>query len=121
VVNLGVAVGRSKGSVQTGPFGSQLHSEDYKESGIPIITVEHLLENYISHNNLPLVGEEDYKRLIKYKLNEGDLVFSRVGAIDRCCYVSICEDGWLFSGRCLRVRSGEPINSKYLAFQLKYD
>ena len=29
-------------SVQTGPFGSQLHNEDYVESGTPIITVEHM-------------------------------------------------------------------------------
>ena len=27
---------------QTGPFGSQLHEEDYVANGIPIVTVEHL-------------------------------------------------------------------------------
>src|ERR1043166_6391180 len=33
--------------VQTGPFGSQLHMSDYKLTGTPIITVEHLGENKI--------------------------------------------------------------------------
>lgn len=28
--------------IQTGPFGSQLHKEDYVETGTPIVTVEHL-------------------------------------------------------------------------------
>ena len=28
--------------VQTGPFGSQLHNEDYVTVGTPIVTVEHL-------------------------------------------------------------------------------
>lgn len=121
VTTLGTAVGRNKGSVQTGPFGSQLHAEDYRETGVPIITVEHLSQNRILHRNLPLVGEEDYRRLVKYTLCEGDLVFSRVGAIDRCSYVSKDENGWLFSGRCFRVRSGQEINSRYLSYQLNHD
>ncbi|MGD9731359.1 MAG: restriction endonuclease subunit S [Desulfamplus sp.] len=118
---LGCIVNNGNGSIQTGPFGSQLHAEDYKEIGIPIITVEHLSEGKILHRNLPLVGDADYKRLMKYSLREGDLVFSRVGAIDRCSYVSKDEAGWLFSGRCLRVRSGKSSNSNYLNYQLNYD
>jgi len=103
--------------VQTGPFGSQLHMSDYKMSGTPIITVEHLGENRIIHNNLPLVGKEDKQRLIKYTLKEGDIVFSRVGSVDRRAYISDKEDGWMFSGRCLRVRvKKEKVDSKFLSF-----
>ena len=103
--------------VQTGPFGSQLHMSDYKLIGTPIVTVEHLGENRIIHNNLPLVGEEDKKRLIKYTLREGDIVFSRVGSVDRRAYISIKEDGWMFSGRCLRVRANKnKVNSKFLSY-----
>lgn len=90
--------------VQTGPFGSQLHQSDYCEKGIPIITVEHLGEKRISYDSIPQVNKEDYLRLKKYVLGTGDMVFSRVGSVDRCSYVSNDEDGWLFSGRCLRVR-----------------
>ena len=90
-------------SVQTGPFGSQLHNEDYVESGTPIITVEHMDGKYIAHRNLPLVSQNDVDRLRKYDLHTGDIVFSRVGSVDRAVMVSQHEDGWLFSGRCLRV------------------
>lgn len=92
------------GGVQTGPFGSQLHSSDYVECGTPIITVEHLGENRIIHKNLPRVTDEDKKRLERYTLITGDIVFSRVGSVDRRAIVHPEEDGWLFSGRCLRVR-----------------
>lgn len=101
---LGMYCRRLGGSIQTGPFGSQLHASDYREVGIPIITVEHLDEGWIRHENLPLVDKVDYHRLYRYRLREGDLVFSRVGAVDRCSLISKNEDGWLFSGRCLRVR-----------------
>lgn len=120
ILPLGIACKKGGGSVQTGPFGSQLHSSDYKDEGIPIITVEHLGDNEIIHKNLPLVGKEDYRRLSKYKIITGDLVFSRVGAIDRCAYVSENENGWLFSGRLLRVRPGSLFDSRFLSYLLNH-
>lgn len=100
-------------SVQTGPFGSQLHNEDYVESGTPIITVEHMDGKYIAHRSLPLVSQNDVDRLRKYDLHTGDIVFSRVGSVDRAVMVSQHEDGWLFSGRCLRVRPYDPNTGSY--------
>ena len=100
-------------SVQTGPFGSQLHNEDYVESGTPIITVEHMDGKYIAHRNLPLVSQNDVDRLRKYDLHTGDIVFSRVGSVDRAVMVSQHEDGWLFSGRCLCVRPYDPNTGSY--------
>ena len=100
-------------SVQTGPFGSQLHNEDYVESGTPIITVEHMDGKYIAHRNLPLISQNDVDRLRKYDLHTGDIVFSRVGSVDRAVMVSQHEDGWLFSGRCLRVRPYDPNTGSY--------
>lgn len=105
------------GGVQTGPFGSQLHQKDYVLEGIPIITVEHLGENQIVHNDLPRVSEADRQRLEKYSLKAGDIVFSRVGSVDRRALVKESEEGWLFSGRCLRVRPNpEIIDSQWLSY-----
>ena len=103
--------------IQTGPFGSQLHQKDYVAIGTPIITVEHLGENRIIHQDLPRVSEEDRKRLGRYALEVGDIVFSRVGAVDRRSLVREEEDGWLFSGRCLRVRPNAAlIDSVFLSW-----
>ena len=90
--------------VKTGPFGSALHEKDYVLDGTPIITVEHLGEFGITTQNLPRVSDIDLKRLKTYSLKKGDLVFSRVGSVDRNSIISQNEDGWLFSGRLLRIR-----------------
>ena len=103
--------------IQTGPFGSQLHKRDYVADGTPIVTVEHLLENRILHQDLPRVSDKDRKRLSKYSLQEGDIVFSRVGSVDRRSLVRQEEEGWLFSGRCLRVRvDHNKIDSVFLSY-----
>ena len=90
--------------VKTGPFGSALHKSDYVREGTPIITVEHLSERGVVHENLPKVSNSDRTRLKSYSLRENDIVFSRVGSVDRNSLVSESENGWLFSGRLLRVR-----------------
>ena len=103
--------------IQTGPFGSQLHKRDYVTNGTPIVTVEHLDENRIIHQDLPRVSDRDRKRLSKYSLHEGDIVFSRVGSVDRRSLVRKEEDGWLFSGRCLRVRvDSNKIDPVFLSY-----
>ena len=69
--------------IQTGPFGSQLHKEDYVDDGTPIVTVEHLGSRVFTEQNLPHVKELDKERLSKYVLHTGDIVFSRVGSVEK--------------------------------------
>lgn len=102
--------------VQTGPFGSQLHKDDYVSVGTPIVTVEHLGSRIFTEQNLPQVSDIDKARLSKYVLKEGDVVFSRVGSVDRCSYVDKNHDGWMFSGRCLRVRPYDVVDSLFLYY-----
>jgi len=104
--------------VKTGPFGSALHEGDYKTTGTPIITVEHLGEFGVEHENLPLVSDSDCRRLQAYTLELGDIVFSRVGSVDRNALIRPEEVGWLFSGRLLRVRIKlKSISSPFLSYQ----
>ncbi|MPY68138.1 restriction endonuclease subunit S [Deinococcus sp. SDU3-2] len=90
--------------IRTGPFGSVLHQEDYVTEGTPIVTVEHLGEFGLLGDNAPKVSDADKKRLSSYKIITGDIVFSRVGSVDRCSIARPKNDGWLFSGRLLRLR-----------------
>ena len=111
--------------VKTGPFGSALHADDYVIKGTPIITVEHIGNVHIDKSRpIPQVSDEDKQRLKAYILKEGDIVFSRVGSIDRNSLVFKEEDGWLFSGRLLRMRklSKAKFDPLYLCYHLNtYD
>ena len=108
----------SESGIQTGPsIGSQLHKSDYVPVGTPIITVEHLGENRIIDKDVPCVSDYDKNRLSRYTLRQGDIVFSRVGSVDRRSLVREAEEGWLFSGRCLRVRPDvNKIDPAYLSY-----
>ncbi|MGI8412827.1 MAG: restriction endonuclease subunit S [Solirubrobacteraceae bacterium] len=104
--------------VKTGPFGSTLHERDYVSRGTPIITVEHLGSRRVLGAGAPMVSDVDRRRLRAYSLAEGDIVFSRVGSIDRNARVSSREAGWLFSGRLLRVRLDRSVvDSRFMSAQ----
>ena len=104
--------------IQTGPFGSQLHKKDYVASGRPIVTVEHLGKRAFTRQNLPFVSEFDAERLKKYQMKHGDVIFSRVGSVDRCSYAEKRNEGCLFSGRCLRIRPKKSIDPEFLYYYL---
>lgn len=103
-------------SIKNGPFGSVLHAEDYVEEGTPIITSEHFRDGAIRKysSDMPQVSEEDYERLQGYVMREGDILYSRVGLIDTNALVTNDNDGWLFSGRVLRVRPTVQLDSEFL-------
>ncbi|WP_270166697.1 restriction endonuclease subunit S [Paenibacillus sp. SYP-B4298] len=106
--------------IRTGPFGSTLHAEDYVEEGTPIITTEHFKTGDLPEqkNGIPQVSAEDLLRLQNYVLKIDDIVFSRVGSVDINALVTSFQDGWLFSGRVLRVRTGNNVDSQYLHYEL---
>ena len=51
-------------------------------------------------------------------LETNDIVFSRVGSVDINAHVGIEQNGWLFSGRVLRVRPKYDIDSLFLHYAL---
>ena len=109
--------------IQTGPFGSQLHSADYVPVGIPSIMPTNIgarLE--ISRNNIACVTEADAQRLNRYLVKDGDIVYSRRGDVEKCAFITTKEDGWLCGTGCLRIRfESKEIIPKFIAYYLSTD
>ena len=116
VVKLGELCEKPDGALQTGPFGSQLHKDEYQEEGIPVVNPTHLAGNRIDHENLPLVSEEVARRLGKHRLRRFDILFARRGEIGRQKLVTEAEDGWLCGTGCFLVRARKPfLDNRFLA------
>lgn len=103
---LGDVCTRGGGNIQTGPFGSQLHASDYVEVGIPTVMPENLGENRIDITGIARIRPKDAKRLGRYLVRPGDIIFSRRGDVGKRAVVKADHDGWLCGTGCLRVRFG---------------
>jgi len=103
-------------SFQTGPFGSQLHAEEYVDNGIPVINPANLKDNRINPDFSVSVDEGTAERLSVHKLQEDDVVFARRGELGRCGVVEADQVGWLCGTGSLRVWCDKLItNPAYLA------
>lgn len=99
--------------MQTGPFGSQLHAEDYVVDGIPLINPAHMYSGEIIPDPKVTVDEDTQKRLERHKLKEGDIVFSRRGELGRCAVVRNEQEGWLCGTGSLKAKLNAGIIPNY--------
>ena len=101
--------------LQTGPFGSSLHQNDYEIGGTPVINPASMRDGKIVPVEKMAVGADTLERLASFKLQAGDIVMSRRGEMGRCAVVTEQEDGWLCGTGSLILRLPRCLYPKYVA------
>jgi len=91
--------------IQTGPFGSQLLTNEFVDKGIPVLNVGNVQPDGLILSRLDHVTLEKSAALSRYSLRENDLLFARTGAtLGKVCLLPKGCDGWLMTGHLFRVR-----------------
>ena len=80
--------------IQTGPFGSQLHKEDYVEEGIPLINPKHIKDQRIYPDWSVSITDEKLQDLPQYILTTEDIIMGRRGEMGRSAPITEQEKGW---------------------------
>ncbi len=89
--------------IQTGPFGAQLGSGDFVDAGTPLITIGNVQYSGLGLNSLRHVTQQKADELARYDVQEGDILFARMGTVGRCCVVPASAAGWLYNYHLIRV------------------
>ena len=111
-------------SLQTGPFGSQLHASDYVEDGVPVVPTEALVDGRIDHELLPMITRGKARELSRHELSAGDIVFARRGvqATGRTSRIGRAEDGFIGGTGIIRLRihaERAPVTPDFMAWVLR--
>ena len=105
--------------IQIGPFGTQLHQEDYVENSIPLINPSHIRNGKILPDNKLTVSEEKYHQLPQYHMKTNDVIVGRRGEMGRCAVVTERENGYFCGTGSLFLRMNEKnLNATFLSFIL---
>ena len=104
---LGQICAAQGGAIQTGPFGSQLHTSDYREFGIPVVMPTNIGDGGIVEDGIARIDQTDVDRLSQHTLRMGDIVFSRRGDVTKNALIRPHEVGWFCGTGCLKVRLGD--------------
>lgn len=104
-----ISLGAATILIQTGPFGSQLHSHEYIKDGVPVINPSHIINGCIVPDFSISVSQSKLNELERHKLCVGDIVAARRGELGRCALVTISENGWLCGTGSLLIRPNTNI------------
>jgi type I restriction enzyme S subunit len=95
--------GSTRAFIRTGPFGTAIKQSDWRETGIPVITIGCIVDGKANKVGLQFLSEEKAKELAVYGVQEGDILFSRVADVGRAIVVGKNESGWLMSSNLMRI------------------
>jgi type I restriction enzyme S subunit len=103
--------------MQTGPFGSQLHAEEYVEDGIPVINPAHINpDRTITPDSLITITEETANFLKRHQLQENDIILGRRGELGRCAVIQSQHRGWICGTGSLKVTLNSYLNPEYVSY-----
>ncbi len=104
---------------QTGPFGSQLHAEEYVEGGTPVINPMHLVAGEIVPSSGMAVDEAKRRELSRHVLDVDDIVLARRGELGRVARVDAGSAGYVCGTGSMRLRLRQsPLRPGYLSMLL---
>ena len=101
-------------SLGKGEYGSGAKAGDYKENLPRYVRITDINENGTLGDNFSSPLNE--KKIEKYSLNYGDIIFARTGATVGKTYMYSKKDGWcIFAGFCIRFKlNTKLVNPKYI-------
>ena len=117
LITLGTLLDRDGGTIQTGPFGSQLHSWEYQREGTPVVMPQDIdLDwDHISPEKVARISRRRANDLSRHAMAPGDIVFARRGDLIRAATIVESRRGWLCGTGCFLLRTvGVAINPKWL-------
>lgn len=94
-------------SMNTGPFGSVLHKEDYVHHGVPVINPANIINGTLVSTKE--VTSDTAQRLKAYRLSSGDIVIGRRGEMGRAAVVSDRYDGALCGTGCFFIKTTKEV------------
>lgn len=104
-----ISVGASTLLIQTGPFGSQLHSHEYVQGGIPVINPSHMRDGQINADLSIAITDLKMREIERHRLCIGDIVAARRGELGRSAVVTSAEEGWLCGTGSLLIRCNPSV------------
>lgn len=94
-----------KADLVDGPFGSNLRSSEYIESGVPVLKIQNIKADRFVRKHFSYVSEKKAAELSRHSFVPGDLMITKLGApLGLCCEVPKDFPAGVFVADLMRLR-----------------
>ncbi len=101
-------------AITDGPFGSNLKSSHYQETGPRVIRLQNIGDGVFIDAKAH-ISEEHYGQLTKHAVDEGDLVVAMLGEVlPRACIIPAGVSPAIVKADCARVRLNKDLTTSHI-------
>jgi len=106
-------------SVFDGPFGSNLKTSDYTDSGVRVVRLENIKQMNFYNEKRAFISEDKYQLLKRNTVQYPDMIMSTFISDEiKVCIFPEKIDKAINKADCVCIRTNNSINSKFLMYYL---